>query len=315
MALTPEMLKELKKAGLSGFTIHIDSHQNRPHWKGKTEKDLNELRQQYAEMIHDEGGLYVVFNSTVYPSTYHEIPDVVRWGRENIDKVHGLVFITYRTGTADTSVAVAVDSKIVDFSKLSYVREHFEENFVTSPEVYQIIQDNNPEYDAGCYLGGTLRHRVVQVAGRRLDRHEEEDVRLGGQADHGSGPGRPPPALKGTYLAYLSDAKIGAKVFLLSAMGPALSAGPGQSLAQERAAASRPAVRLDLRAEHRHHPGAGHSARRPRRHVRQLPGHDGVGRQVRQLLPHGRVPPVRRVHVSVLDKAKVAQETVMADQP
>ena len=31
IALTPELLHELKKAGLAGFTMHIDSHQNRPH--------------------------------------------------------------------------------------------------------------------------------------------------------------------------------------------------------------------------------------------------------------------------------------------
>jgi len=30
VTLTPELLRELKKAGLAGFTVHIDSHQNRP---------------------------------------------------------------------------------------------------------------------------------------------------------------------------------------------------------------------------------------------------------------------------------------------
>ena len=104
-ALTPELLRELKKAGLAGFTIHIDSHQGRPHWKDKSERDLNDLRQHYADMIAAEGGIYIVFNSTVYPSTVHEIPDVVRWGQANIDRVHGLVFITYRTATTETQVA------------------------------------------------------------------------------------------------------------------------------------------------------------------------------------------------------------------
>ncbi len=64
MALTPEILKELKKAGLSGFTIHIDSHQGRPQWRGKTEKEHNELRQHCADMIAREKGLYVIFNAT-----------------------------------------------------------------------------------------------------------------------------------------------------------------------------------------------------------------------------------------------------------
>ena len=40
-----------------------------------------------------------MFNSTVYPDTFHEIPEVVRWGQANIEKVQGLVFITYRTAT------------------------------------------------------------------------------------------------------------------------------------------------------------------------------------------------------------------------
>ena len=36
---------ELKKAGVVGFTFHIDSEQQRPHWKGKSEEELFELRQ------------------------------------------------------------------------------------------------------------------------------------------------------------------------------------------------------------------------------------------------------------------------------
>ena len=54
MALTPELLKELKKAGLSGFTIHVDSHQNRPQWIGKSEADLNEFRQHCTDMKNQD---------------------------------------------------------------------------------------------------------------------------------------------------------------------------------------------------------------------------------------------------------------------
>ena len=46
-ALTRELLKELKKAGVYGFTFHVDSKQGRPgEWKGKNELELNELRLQ-----------------------------------------------------------------------------------------------------------------------------------------------------------------------------------------------------------------------------------------------------------------------------
>jgi MoaA/NifB/PqqE/SkfB family radical SAM enzyme len=39
-ALTPELLRELKKAGLHGFTFHIDSLQKRDGWTGKDEIEL-----------------------------------------------------------------------------------------------------------------------------------------------------------------------------------------------------------------------------------------------------------------------------------
>ena len=158
IALNPEFLRELKKAGLAGFTIHIDSHQGRPHWDGKNENDLNLLRQEYTDMIAEVGGLYLVFNSTVYPSTHKEIPDIIRWGRANIDRVHGLVFITYRTATTETSMARDIADQEVDISKLSYVRDRFNEKFITSADVHQIIQQNFPNYEASGYLGGTILH-------------------------------------------------------------------------------------------------------------------------------------------------------------
>ena len=215
MALTPELLKELKKAGLAGFTIHIDSHQNRPNWKGKTEKELNVLRQSCAEMVAKEKDLYVIFNATVYPSSYHEIPDILHWGRENIDKVHGLVFITYRTATTDSSVALDNTQQTVDFSKLSYVRSSFDEKFVTGPEVVQIIKENCPEYEPSAYLGGTQRHDSFKwTAGALISSKRKVFGSVGkrtmelAQTTH--------HLFNGTYLAYLSQANIGRKIFMLS---------------------------------------------------------------------------------------------------
>ena len=42
--LTPSLLRDMKRAGLAGFTFHVDSLQTRPGWKGATELELNELR-------------------------------------------------------------------------------------------------------------------------------------------------------------------------------------------------------------------------------------------------------------------------------
>ncbi len=217
MALTPEILKELKKAGLAGFTIHIDSHQNRPQWRPTSEQKLNELRQNCADMIAREKDLFVVFNATVYPSSYHEIPDILRWGQANVDKVHGLVFITYRTATTDTSAALDNDKNVVDLGKLSYVREHFDEKFVTGPEVVQIIQENCPEYMPSAYLGGTLRHdsfkwtagAIIGTKRKVYGSVGKHTMELAQTMHH---------LFRGTYLAYLSEANVGRKVFLLGSL-------------------------------------------------------------------------------------------------
>jgi MoaA/NifB/PqqE/SkfB family radical SAM enzyme len=214
-ALTPEILKKLKKAGLAGFTIHIDSHQTRPHWNGKTEAELNVLRQKCADMVAAEGGMYLIFNSTVYPSTFSEIPDIIRWGQANIEKVNGLVFITYRTATSDTNVALdSLDHK-VDMSKLSYVKESFDEKFVTSPEVYDLIRQNFPEYDAAGYLGGSIRHDTFKwLIGALVGSKHKVYGSVGKRTMELSQAGH--HFFTGRYLAYLAEAAIGGKIFLLS---------------------------------------------------------------------------------------------------
>jgi pyruvate-formate lyase-activating enzyme len=215
VALKPDFLRELKKAGLAGFTIHIDSHQNRPHWEGKTEKGLNDLRQHYADMIADVGGVYLIFNSTVYPSTFHEIPDVVQWGQANIEKVHGLVFITYRTATTEASVGRDTSDNLVDISKLSYVRDRFEEKFVTSPEVAELIHSNFPDYSPACYLGGSILHDSYKwLIGACVGTKKAIYGSVGKQTMEVAQVGH--HIFTGTYLAYLSYARIGTKIFMLS---------------------------------------------------------------------------------------------------
>ena len=63
--LTPALLRGMKGAGLAGFTFHVDSLQTRPGWKGATEIELNDLRQQYADQVAEVGGLSCAFNSTL----------------------------------------------------------------------------------------------------------------------------------------------------------------------------------------------------------------------------------------------------------
>lgn len=215
VALDPKLLHELKKAGLAGFTIHIDSHQSRPHWQNKTEEELNALRQQIADMVSSEGGLYLIFNSTVYPDTYRDIPKIVRWGQENITKVQGLVFITYRTATMDENLATDHNDRVVDMSKLSYTSESFHEHFVTAPEVYQIIKENFPEYEAAGYLGGSIRHDSFKwLVGAMVGTPRMMYGSVGKKTMEFAQIGH--HLWTGRYLAYLTSGRIGAKIFWLS---------------------------------------------------------------------------------------------------
>ncbi len=215
LALEPQLLRELKRAGLSGFTLHVDSHQGRPEWRGKTEKEHNALRQQYASMIADVGGLITIFNATVYPSTYHEIPDVVRWGRDNIRSVQGLVFITYRIAATDSQAGVDGSAQQVDLGQLSYSVDHFDEEFVTGPEVVQSIRECLPEYAPSGYLGGTMRHDSFKwIAGAVVGSDRGMYGSVGKRTMEVAQAGH--HFFRGTYLAYLNQPVIGAKVFLMS---------------------------------------------------------------------------------------------------
>lgn len=95
-AMTKELLKELKEAGLAGLTFHVDSRQGRPgKWRNKNELELCELRDELAEMAH-EAGVGCAFNATVYPDTVDMVVPLARWAQDRIDRVSVMVFILYR---------------------------------------------------------------------------------------------------------------------------------------------------------------------------------------------------------------------------
>jgi len=171
LALTPELVRELKKAGLFGFTFHIDSSQHRPGWRGKSEVALNELRLRYAQMVAEVGGLSVAFNSTVFPDTLQHVPKMLDWAREHIDIVHSMVFILFRTSrTADFEYLVR--GKRIDPKELVYYDESKLPKPLTAPEVVAKIREADPDFQPSAYLGGTRDPNSFQwlLAGRIGDR-------------------------------------------------------------------------------------------------------------------------------------------------
>lgn len=156
LALDESTLRELKLAGLHGVTLHVDSRQNRPGWKNKTEQQTNELRLHYAELIARVGGLLCSFNATVYESTLSAVPDVIDWAQQHIEIVHGLIFICYRQAVLDEQYDYFAGGERVDASKLVYTDASTRERRdITAREVVATIRARHPDYMPCAYLNGT----------------------------------------------------------------------------------------------------------------------------------------------------------------
>jgi len=153
--LTPEKLKELKRAGLRGITFHVDSHQNRPGWTGKNEKELNELRQFYADMMFKEGGLTCSFNTTIFPDTLEYVPDIVTWTAKNIDRVQVLSLIAVRIIDDKNDFDFYAGDKKIDMSTMPYSSPQQYRNLSTQ-EIYDQLKTVLPDFSLCAFIGGTL---------------------------------------------------------------------------------------------------------------------------------------------------------------
>jgi hypothetical protein len=161
VALTRELLRDLYGAGLAGITCHIDMLQDRPDAQpGWTERDLLALRQQKADLLWEvtRGAVNVTFNQTVYHESFPCIPDIVRWARANVRKVHGLVFICYR-GMPLTE-RIRFDAQGVSNEELArefgYAETDISQIDILSVDVYNLLKDHfGDTYEPCAYLGGT----------------------------------------------------------------------------------------------------------------------------------------------------------------
>jgi len=154
LALTKELLHELKKAGVYGFTFHIDSKQGRPGWKNANELELNELRYQYARMLADEGNISCAFNSTVYEDTMQYVPEMAKWAEKNIDIVQVMVFILYRA-VNNNLMDFYVGPKKIDMDELVYNEEAVERTDIKAEEIVGLLRSAYPDFDPCAYLNGS----------------------------------------------------------------------------------------------------------------------------------------------------------------
>jgi len=158
--LTPQLIQELQQAGLAAFTVHVDSHQHRPGWDGKSEQELNELRTNIAQMIHDagRGRVAAAFNATIYPDTVKDVPAITQWAQQHINIVQTLVFILFRQAKASEDfdyygggqkLNIEDGEQLVYFYPMGLTDEY---NDVNADEVAQKIKEACPLYEPCAFL-------------------------------------------------------------------------------------------------------------------------------------------------------------------
>lgn len=155
LALTKELLMDLKKAGVFGFTFHIDSKQNRPKWNNKNELELNELRLFYARMLHEAGNISCSFNATVYEDTLQYVPELVEWAQKHIDIVQVMVFIAYRQIVPQMPMDWYVGGEKVEMNSFWYSTPDKRRVDILSTDILANVQEKFPDFNPCGYLNGT----------------------------------------------------------------------------------------------------------------------------------------------------------------
>lgn len=156
--LTPEKIRELKKAGLFGFVFHVDSGQSRPGWIGKSEAQLNALRQEYTDMVHQAKGLVVGFNTTILPETLHEVPAIIRWTIKNIHNVSTNCLIPVRVPRENDPWELSVRGEKIEFKDTVFSTKKYKNPSgitLTANDILIQIKKVIPNCAANAFLGGT----------------------------------------------------------------------------------------------------------------------------------------------------------------
>ena len=155
LALKEPLLKELKKAGVFGFTFHIDTSQKRPKVTATAETELNELRLHYAKMLAQEGGIACSFNATISDKTMHEIPNMVRWSEKHADMVHTMVFILYRSPNLTGNFDFFANGHKIEFDGTYKETNWGGDQMLMAPDIVEKIREGDPMYEPCAYLNGT----------------------------------------------------------------------------------------------------------------------------------------------------------------
>lgn len=161
--LTEELARRFKKAGLAKYHIHVDSGMKRPGWTGKNEVELNELRQYYADLIWDVGGVQCGYNITISRPNLRYMPAIVDWARDNIQKVHHLSLVAYRAIPLAEDIEYMVNGKIIDAGRLQHSSHDLGESDITTTEMYGLLLKHYKHYTPATYTTGTAAPESYKI--------------------------------------------------------------------------------------------------------------------------------------------------------
>jgi hypothetical protein len=163
VGLTNALLAELKAAGCHGFTFHVDSHQSRPGWKGKTEEELNALRQDFADRVRAAGGMVCGFNVTVFPDALPDMRKVVAWALRNIDRVQSYSMTAVRQVNPAMPFDAYVYGRKLDLGDTAYSSPDLVANLMND-DMFAEVREVLPGFRQTAFLGGTVRPDAKKLA-------------------------------------------------------------------------------------------------------------------------------------------------------
>ncbi len=221
--LTRRRLTELRSAGLTGLSFNINATQERPEFQDLdevTNTTLNEIRLKYARMVADTGGLTAGFKITVDNQTINDVPGFVQWAVKNAELINSITLVTFRGLPVSREFEYYTNGKKIAISKesLGYAisaREK-EKISVTSNDIYKVIKEYYPEYEASSYLGGTADHTsfkwllgniVMNSKGKLFGSYGKKAMEVIQTLYH---------FIKGSYVLHLRKRKSVRKIFFLA---------------------------------------------------------------------------------------------------
>lgn len=221
LALNEQVIRNLKDAGLTGLKFHIDSTQSRPEFKKEgadKELELNELRLKFAKMAK-KAGMYSQFGMTVTEQNFNDIPKFVQWAIDNAESVKTISFVMFRGLPVGKGIEYCAADKTVDVKSgtIGYIldADKSENTGITTKDVYALIKENFPDYDASAYIGGSVDHTsfkwllgniIVNSKGKTFGAYGKKTMELIQTFYH---------SRHGSYIS-INKIQMGKKLFILS---------------------------------------------------------------------------------------------------